>query len=267
MNTPVVDLNEAEFNKLWSTNVDPQDEISRSNITDLGLNLNDQAQQFSFEDLLKLMDSPVNGLNTPQNDLNTNDDAFVVNKDDPLANIASVPPKNIMQSDSEEEPEVKDEDMETGEGQKIFLKSEDGQIIALDTKYVLQVKDEASEKVEENENADEEEIEKEESEEEYRPPVSKKRKMTKRSSKAVEAPKPTSRKAKAKKLYEARPFSDPEMEKNRRNALNAKINRDRKKKEREALVQQMDELRKTNTKLLSENKKLRSVLAAHGIKI
>ena len=75
------------------------------------------------------------------------------------------------------------------------------------------------------------------------------------------------------KLYEiSKPFRDPEMERNRLNAINAKVNRDRKKKEREALIKQMDLLRKKNNTLTSENnalalenKRLKQLLKKHGM--
>ena len=66
-------------------------------------------------------------------------------------------------------------------------------------------------------------------------------------------------KSRARKVYELEEsFDNPAMEKARLNAINAKINRDRKKKEREALILQMDQLRERNEELLQENQAMES---------
>ena len=54
------------------------------------------------------------------------------------------------------------------------------------------------------------------------------------------------------RLYEAKPFEDPVKERCRRNAINAKLNRERKAKEKEALARQMSLLRKENTRAQTE---------------
>ena len=55
-----------------------------------------------------------------------------------------------------------------------------------------------------------------------------------------------------RRLYEARPFDDPVKERCRRNAINAKLNRERKAKEKEALARQMSLLRKENQRAQTE---------------
>ncbi|TRY73416.1 hypothetical protein TCAL_14651 [Tigriopus californicus] len=55
-----------------------------------------------------------------------------------------------------------------------------------------------------------------------------------------------SKESKKRKLYECAPFKDPVKEKKRLDAINAKQNRDRKKREKMALVKQMDLIRKEN---------------------
>jgi hypothetical protein len=74
-----------------------------------------------------------------------------------------------------------------------------------------------------------------------------------------------SKMSKKRKLYEARPFEDPERERNRRNAINAKLNRDRKKKERNALMTQMSVLRKDNEKLSKEVLMLKKIIDHQGL--
>lgn len=69
----------------------------------------------------------------------------------------------------------------------------------------------------------------------------------------------TSRKT---KLYEMPAFADPEMETKRQNAINAKMNRDRKKSEKNQLQSQMNKLKKENESLKSKNKKYRSRLSS-----
>ena len=54
------------------------------------------------------------------------------------------------------------------------------------------------------------------------------------------------------RLYEAKPFDDPVKERCRRNAINAKLNRERKAKEKEALARQMSLLRKENRRAQTE---------------
>jgi hypothetical protein len=51
------------------------------------------------------------------------------------------------------------------------------------------------------------------------------------------------------KLYTVRPFSNPEMERARLNAINAKINRERKKQEADTMKREMDRLRRENNEL------------------
>ncbi len=74
-------------------------------------------------------------------------------------------------------------------------------------------------------------------------------------------------KGKKLKLYQQRPFKDPEEERARQNAINAKRNRDRKKKERAALEAQMSQLRQTvervteeRDRFAEENRRLRAAL-------
>jgi hypothetical protein len=57
---------------------------------------------------------------------------------------------------------------------------------------------------------------------------------------------------KGTRLYEAQPFGDPQQERCRRNAINAKLNRDRKMKEKDALAKQMNMLRRENQRLQDE---------------
>ena len=54
------------------------------------------------------------------------------------------------------------------------------------------------------------------------------------------------------RLYEAQPFDDPVKERCRRNAINAKLNRERKAKEKEALNRQMSLLRRENRRAQTE---------------
>merc|ERR1712109_57593 len=62
------------------------------------------------------------------------------------------------------------------------------------------------------------------------------------------------------KLYEQEPFSDPEMERCRQNAINAKISRDRKNKEKNAMTKEMAKLRRENQDLKKKNQKYRTRL-------
>merc|ERR1712142_1091937 len=62
------------------------------------------------------------------------------------------------------------------------------------------------------------------------------------------------------KLYEQEPFSDPEMERCCQNAINAKINRDRKNKEKNAMTKEMAKLRRENQDLKKKNQKYRTRL-------
>lgn len=69
---------------------------------------------------------------------------------------------------------------------------------------------------------------------------------------------------KKKKLYEVnKPFDDPVKEKNRQNAINAKLNRDRKKRETEALRAQMEMLRGNNEDLQKELDALKKATCKH----
>ncbi len=51
------------------------------------------------------------------------------------------------------------------------------------------------------------------------------------------------------KLYEQQPFHDAELERCRKNALSAKLNREKKKREQEMIQQELEELRRENAKL------------------
>jgi len=62
------------------------------------------------------------------------------------------------------------------------------------------------------------------------------------------------------KLYEHEPFSDPDMERCRQNAINAKINRDRKNKEKNQMSKEMAKLRRENQELKKKNQKYRTRL-------
>ena len=65
------------------------------------------------------------------------------------------------------------------------------------------------------------------------------------------------------KLYQMPEFkNDPAMEQKRQNAINAKINRDRKKKEKNALQSQMQVLRDENKSLQKKNRKYRTKLSS-----
>ena len=64
------------------------------------------------------------------------------------------------------------------------------------------------------------------------------------------------------KLYEMGAFDDPEMERCRQNAINAKINRDRKKKEKNGMQKEMAKLRQENLTLKKTNKKYKARMAA-----
>ena len=63
------------------------------------------------------------------------------------------------------------------------------------------------------------------------------------------------------KLYEMAPFDDPEMERCRQNAINAKVNRDRKKKEKNAMQSEMSQLRHENASLREKNRRYRARMA------
>jgi len=62
------------------------------------------------------------------------------------------------------------------------------------------------------------------------------------------------------KLYEHEPFSDPEMERCRQNAINAKINRDRKNKEKTQMNKEMAKLKRENQDLKKKNQRYRTRL-------
>merc|ERR1719414_2758936 len=65
------------------------------------------------------------------------------------------------------------------------------------------------------------------------------------------------------KLYQMPEFkNDPAMEQKRQNAINAKVNRDRKKKEKNALQSQMQILRNENKSLQKKNRKYHSRISS-----
>lgn len=64
------------------------------------------------------------------------------------------------------------------------------------------------------------------------------------------------------KRYEAEPFEDPAKERSRLNAINAKINRDRKKKQAEEVNQKCERLLSDNRELSSTNRSLEERLRA-----
>jgi hypothetical protein len=59
-----------------------------------------------------------------------------------------------------------------------------------------------------------------------------------------------------KKLYELAKFDDPALERCRQNAINAKRNRDRRQREKEALWSQMNALRESNHQLKNDSVRL-----------
>ena len=62
------------------------------------------------------------------------------------------------------------------------------------------------------------------------------------------------------KRYQERPFADPAKERSRVNAINAKINRDRKKKELQSLNEKCDNLTSKNRDLSKNNRELEARL-------
>jgi len=64
------------------------------------------------------------------------------------------------------------------------------------------------------------------------------------------------------KLYEMDAFEDPEMEKCRQNAINAKMNRDKKKNEKTTLQKEMGKLRRENEELKKKNSRYRTKLTS-----
>jgi len=64
-----------------------------------------------------------------------------------------------------------------------------------------------------------------------------------------------------RKLYEMAPLNDPAAEKCRQNALNAKINRDRKKKQLQEAETEINKLRSENKELRFEAEEIREELA------
>ena len=64
------------------------------------------------------------------------------------------------------------------------------------------------------------------------------------------------------KLYEQEPFENPALERCRQNALNAKLNREKKKVAREQMEREVARLRSENARLRSENARLRGAVAA-----
>ena len=65
--------------------------------------------------------------------------------------------------------------------------------------------------------------------------------------------------SKKRKLYECPAFDDPVMEKKRQDAIHAKENRDRKKREKNALERQMSAIRKENDAALKREAETRAV--------
>jgi len=70
-----------------------------------------------------------------------------------------------------------------------------------------------------------------------------------------------------KKMYELGPLNDPVAERNRQNALNAKKNRDRKKRELEAAEQEIGRLREENDELREEADTAKDELAAARLEL
>ena len=68
--------------------------------------------------------------------------------------------------------------------------------------------------------------------------------------------------SKRTKKYLERPFTDPDMERTRLNAINAKKNRDKKKQEMQALSEQCDDLCRENEELDRANRNLETRLNA-----
>jgi hypothetical protein len=66
---------------------------------------------------------------------------------------------------------------------------------------------------------------------------------------------------KKSKLYEMEEFNNPEMERCRQNAINAKINRDRKKNEKNYMQKEMSKLTQENAALKKSNRKYRQRLS------
>jgi len=64
-----------------------------------------------------------------------------------------------------------------------------------------------------------------------------------------------------RKLYEMAPLTDPAAEKCRQNALNAKINRDRKKKQLEEAETEINQLRSENQQLRNQSEQVKEELA------
>jgi len=64
------------------------------------------------------------------------------------------------------------------------------------------------------------------------------------------------------KMYEMDPFEDPEMEKCRQNAINAKMNRDKKKTEKNSMQKEMSKLRRENEDLKKKNRRYREKLTS-----
>jgi len=64
------------------------------------------------------------------------------------------------------------------------------------------------------------------------------------------------------KLYEMAPLNDPVAEKNRLNALNAKMNRDRKKQQLQEAEEEIDRLKEENEELKTEADQVKDELAA-----
>lgn len=97
----------------------------------------------------------------------------------------------------------------------------------------------------------------EESEDEQ--PIRKRHKSNSSSTSFTCSSKNTSRKV---KLYEMNAFADPEMEKCRQNAINAKMNRDKKKNEKSDMQKEMSKLRRENEELKKKNRHYRTKLTS-----
>lgn len=74
--------------------------------------------------------------------------------------------------------------------------------------------------------------------------------------------KPKTKRSQKQKLYEMAPFEDPDMERCRLNAINAKMNRDKKKKEKNVLQSEMSKLQAENQELKKKNRKYRKQLSS-----
>ena len=64
--------------------------------------------------------------------------------------------------------------------------------------------------------------------------------------------------AKDKRLYEMKSFCDPDLERCRQNALNAKKNRDKKKQEKERMESDLKSYKKENLRLTKDNQAIKT---------